>query len=78
MLSKCANPACFARFRTLRSGRLFQIEIKAVPTGPARSSPRTEYFWLCGECARVMKLVWHDGAVGTRPKYLALTAGAGR
>lgn len=77
MLSKCANPACLARFRTLRSGRLFQIEIKAVPSASAQPSSRIEYFWLCGDCARIMKLVWHDGVVVTRPKYLALTAGAG-
>ncbi len=76
MLSKCANPACLARFRTLRSGRLFQVEIKAVPSGHAHPSSRIEYFWLCGDCARVMKLVWNNGVVGTRPKYPALTAGA--
>jgi len=77
LLSKCANPACLARFRTLRHGRLFRVEIKAVSSGSAHPSSRIEYFWLCGDCARVMKLVWHNGVVGTRPKYLALTAGAG-
>ena len=77
MLSKCANPVCLARFRTLRHGKLFQVEVRAVSADSAPSAPRIEYFWLCGDCARVMKIVWQNGAVGTRPKYLALTAGAG-
>lgn len=77
MLSKCANPVCFARFHTLRRGRLFKVELNAIRSGYGSSCLRTEYFWLCEDCARVMKVVWHDGAVDTHPLHLELTAGAG-
>ena len=77
MLSKCANPGCFARFHTLRKGRLFKIELNADPAHTLDSPSRIEYFWLCEDCARKLKVVWRDGSVSTRPLYPALTAGAG-
>jgi len=77
LLSKCANPVCFARFYTLRRGRLFKVEVNTIPYRPGRPGPRTEYFWLCEECARVMKIVWHDGVMSTHPLHLELGAGAG-
>jgi hypothetical protein len=73
VLSKCANPACFVPFRYLHEGRIFNIEIKtdlSIPT----LHPRVEHFWLCENCARVMKVVWENGSVNTRPRHLALPA----
>lgn len=71
MLSKCANPTCFARFRYLHEGRIFNVEIK-TQSCEHFLQPRIEHFWLCESCARVLKVVWEDGAVTTRPRYLAL------
>jgi hypothetical protein len=68
VLSKCANPECDARFRYLRSGKLFRFEVTAVPepshikniagtrTPPKKPSHRVEHFWLCGECSECMTL----------------------
>ncbi|MGA8152515.1 MAG: hypothetical protein WB952_16300 [Terriglobales bacterium] len=75
MLSKCANPICFARFLTLRRGRLFKIE-KTVSSSSVQPVTRIEYFWLCEDCARVMKVVWRHGVVTTRPLYPELTVSA--
>lgn len=71
MLSKCANPACFARFRYLHEGRIFNIEIKKESSN-YHAQLRIEHFWLCESCARMLKVVWKDGTVSTRPRYLAL------
>lgn len=76
MLSKCANPACLARFRYLREGKIFNIEIKAPGDAEvARFKDKIEHFWLCESCARVMKVVWVNGVVTTCLRYLALTEG---
>jgi len=76
MLSKCANPTCFARFRFLRQGRIFNIEIKENSAENSRPlNARIEHFWLCESCARVMKVVRENGVAGTRPLYPQLTAG---
>jgi hypothetical protein len=68
VLSKCANPECDARFRYLRSGKLFRFEvavesettrlknISGARTPPKKPSHRVEHFWLCGECAESMTL----------------------
>lgn len=45
MVSCCANPECRARFLYLRAGKLF------VWRRDDGCSSRTEFFWLCGECA---------------------------
>ncbi len=73
MLSKCANPTCFARFRYLHQGRIFNIQIKTGFSSDYHQ-PRIEHFWLCETCAQVLKVVWEDGAAITRPKYLSLPA----
>jgi len=68
MLSKCANPACSARFRYLRQGRIFNLEVnKLSPSGDGELRHRFEHFWLCGPCAAVLEVVWQNGAVNTRP-----------
>ncbi len=68
MISKCANPDCDARFRYLRSGKLFHFEVAAVEslnakyTGsglrsvPKKPARRVEHFWLCDECSISMTL----------------------
>ena len=48
MLSKCANPACYASFRRLSEGKLFVVE--------ARQWGRVECFWLCDNCSLSLKL----------------------
>lgn len=75
MLSKCANPACFARFRYLNEGKIFNVEMGAAISGAARLSCRIEHFWLCASCARVLKVVRESGEVAVRPLHLALPDG---
>ncbi len=75
MLSKCANPLCSAPFRYLHEGRIFNIEVAAWCEDPSGDpSPKIEHFWLCGRCARTLKVIWKDGRVTTRPLRLALPA----
>ena len=62
MISKCMNPSCFASFRHLGDGRLFQLQNDA----PAAASKAIEYFWLCDRCSVVMTLrIARDGNVVT-------------
>jgi hypothetical protein len=73
VLSKCANPACAARFLYLHRGRIFNIEIKATSGGDfARFKDKVEHFWLCEDCARVMKVVCANGEVRVSLRFLAL------
>jgi hypothetical protein len=67
MLSKCANPACSARFRYLRQGRIFNMEVGAPPSnGEREASHKVEHFWLCDNCSAVMEVVRENGLVSTR------------
>jgi hypothetical protein len=72
MLSKCANPACSARFRYLHEGRIFNIEITTPATDPPMH--RLEHYWLCGCCAKSLKVVLYKGVATTRPLHLELPA----
>jgi len=68
MLSKCLNPACSEPFRYLSEGRVFSLEIP--PLGGTRGSvpaQRVERYWLCGNCAKHLKVVIENGEVTTRP-----------
>ncbi len=62
MLAKCANPACFTPFRRLSEGKLFLVESESerghatIDPKKNKSPRRTEYFWLCTECARFVTL----------------------
>lgn len=77
MLSKCANPACFARFHYLHEGKIFKIERGTVSSdGIASPSRRIEYFWLCESCAQSLTVVLENGTVATRPLHQQLSQGA--
>ncbi len=67
MLSKCANPACPRLFLYLHEGKIFNIEVEADAQGR-----RLEHYWLCGNCARSMTVVYERGRVMTRLARLAL------
>ena len=71
MLSKCANPACSAKFHYLHVGKLFRYETQsAEPPAPEfgadptvkKSVRRVEFFWLCPECCGTMTLAFKQGA----------------
>jgi hypothetical protein len=82
MLSKCANPACFAPFRYLRDGKLFEIETQAGKEdsgSPKKPIRKVEYFWLCGECSPKLVVVKNNAnrvEVKAIPgRFAALAAG---
>jgi hypothetical protein len=57
MLSKCANPPCSASFRYFRQGKLFRVETEASGMVPTAKAPgRSEFFWLCDDCASHLTL----------------------
>jgi hypothetical protein len=61
MLSKCANPACFNRFRYFHEGRLFRMAMPSATDEPAaakRSSSHIEFFWLCEDCKGELTLTF--------------------
>jgi hypothetical protein len=75
MLSKCANPNCSKRFIYFREGKLFRWDglgtiehpqlVKGTQGKPAR---KTEFFWLCGNCATSVTVVFRKGSgVTVRP-----------
>ncbi len=58
MVSNCANPACGKPLHYLREGRVFLFHFaECAPDSAAAGSPRLEHYWLCGDCARRMRLV---------------------
>jgi hypothetical protein len=77
VLSKCANPACLARFHYLHEGRIFKIETGTVASD-RNGSPkhRIEYFWLCQRCAQTLRVVVENGVVTTRPLDRGFPEGA--
>jgi len=64
MLSKCANPACAAKFRYLHTGKLFvaRYRSRAIENGAAsahdfaRLEEQWRCFWLCSDCSRRMTI----------------------
>jgi hypothetical protein len=70
MISKCANPACSARFLYLHEGKLFRFEREAKqdkerllgfdPT-VRKHSTGMEFFWLCEQCSATMTLTYQNG-----------------
>lgn len=75
MVSNCANPACAVPLRYLRDGRLFQFEVRPQKdAGASRSRvPRSvTHFWLCGDCASKLTLVFDQlKAVVLKPTIAA-------
>ncbi len=70
MLSKCANPACSAKFHYFHVGKLFRCETQSgephaleFGTDPTvkKSVRRVEFFWLCPECSGNMTLTFQQG-----------------
>ena len=59
MIATCSNPACNAPFLYFRSGKIFMLEANHVDPKSTTDPPkrRTEFFWLCGECAPGMDLM---------------------
>jgi hypothetical protein len=57
MTTKCANPACDQPFHYFRSGKIYLIDM-ASAGGAVRSNDARgmEYFWLCGDCSRNMRV----------------------
>ena len=77
MLSKCANPACLARFHYLHEGRIFNIEAGTVGSDRNSSAIRKiEHFWLCERCAQTLTVVMENGVVSTRPLRRGLAEGS--
>jgi hypothetical protein len=83
MLSKCANPACTARFRYLHEGRIFSAVFDAKE--PVRGEEafqetprRVERYWLCDTCAVTMTLVISAGRVVLRPVPLPVLPSSAR
>ena len=85
MVSKCANPACSARFRYLHEGKLFRIEhpftrnparaVLMADTTARKPPMQVEFFWLCPDCCQSMTLIVDPAAgVTTRPLRRALRA----
>jgi hypothetical protein len=68
MVSKCANPACQAPFRYLHEGRLFNV-LDAIPGAGQRPThaTHTEFYWLCNQCVKSVRIVLQEGRVVTRP-----------
>lgn len=82
MVGTCANPACSARFHTLRYGKLFVVEARAdsEPITLTESKrvfvpipQRILYFWLCEACAKTMRVVF-DRRSGIRVEALPVVA----
>lgn len=81
MLSKCANPACGAKFHYLHLGKLFAIEYRNCPAkytdaGSSELAQKREclrYFWLCSACCQSMTIqVSRVGRVRIAPVASAL------
>src|SRR5271168_4975381 len=74
MVSKCANPECSERFMRLHQGKLFRRDGANAPqrlnrgAGPeTKKARKVEFFWLCGNCARGMTVVFDmDAGVTTK------------
>lgn len=80
MLNQCANPACARPLLYLRDGRVFVFDVPSQ--NGADGSKRTrhlEHFWLCGPCARTMRLAQRGDTVEIirkqgRESYLTATS----
>jgi hypothetical protein len=63
MTAKCANPSCSQPFHYFRTGKIYLIETPNNKSD-AIGKKAPEYFWLCGECCRSMRVALdHSGSV---------------
>lgn len=63
MTAKCANPSCNEPFHYFRTGKIYLIDAP-VANSPLNEKRMHEYFWLCGECSRSMRVALdQNGAV---------------
>jgi hypothetical protein len=68
VLQKCANPTCYAQFRYLHQGKLFEVEIQ-YRNGPSDDAPdklgngkgHVEWCWLCDQCTARVSLRFDSG-----------------
>ena len=83
MISKCANPACAARFLYLHEGKLYRFErtssggagLLGLSPNPPKHPAKVEFYWLCSRCAKSMKLTYCQGiGVIPFPRYPLLKA----
>lgn len=84
MVSKCANPACAARFLYLHQGKLYRFDREAqIDTEPLlgldptvrKHSKGVQFFWLCAECSASMKLIHCKGiGITVHPLHRMLKA----
>jgi hypothetical protein len=52
MVGKCANSRCLTVRRD--EGKLFRLDINLGSKSGGKNERKTEYIWLCGQCAQVM------------------------
>jgi hypothetical protein len=63
MTAKCANPSCSEPFHYFRTGKIYLIEMPHAKSAVSGKKP-PEYFWLCGDCCRSMRVALdHGGSV---------------
>jgi hypothetical protein len=84
MISKCANPACAARFLYLHEGKLYRFERDAQNNSELlmgfdptirKHSTGVQFFWLCETCAASMTLIRCKGiGVAIHPRHSLLKA----
>ena len=72
MLSKCANPACFASFRYLHVGRIFTLLSGSEFDGAYAVWDRAveqhvERFWLCDACCQTITVCRVNDRTVVRP-----------
>lgn len=66
MVSKCANPACSARFLYLHDGRIFVLRSASQRSTDVSDAVDARY-WLCGPCSERATLVLRNGSVALEP-----------
>jgi hypothetical protein len=84
MISKCANPACSARFLYMHQGKLYRFEREAEDNAELmlgfdpivrKHSAGAQFYWLCENCAASMTLIRCKGVgVTMHPRRLLLKA----
>ena len=71
MTAKCANPSCNEPFHYFRTGKIYLIDAPIAKSSLNERRPH-EYFWLCGECCRSMRVALDQaGAVIVEREVIA-------